>query len=158
MSKIGIIGHGYVGHAMERLFAGAFEIGIYDIATQPDDTVLAGASLILICVPTPMGKSGACDVSAVMDAAQKAVEICPDALICIKSAVPPGTADRLNYVHGTANFHVSPEYVGEGKNFVPPWDYPDPTESRSHDFVIVGGPQAHKVLNYFQRVMATPAR
>lgn len=155
--KIGIIGHGYVGKGMERLFAPAFDVAVYDILTQPDDSVLAGASLVLICVPTPPAPDGSCDTSMVMDAARKADAICPDALVCIKSAVPPGTTEMLNRLHGP-RFHASPEYMGEGTNFVPAWDYPDPRDSRSHDFVIVGGPRAGEVLDYFQGVMATTAR
>lgn len=155
--KVGIIGHGYVGKGMERLFAPAFDVAVYDIATQSDDTVLAGASLVLICVPTPMASDGSCDASMVLEAARQVDAICPGALVCIKSAVPPGTTDMLNRLHGP-RFHVSPEYMGEGTNFVPAWDYPDPRDSRSHDFVIVGGPRAGEVLDFFQRVMATTAR
>lgn len=156
--KIAIIGYGFVGTSMERLFAPAFDVVHYDVATQPDDTVLAGADLVIISVPTPMAPDGSCDVSFVKDAARRANEICPSALVCIKSAVPPGTTDGLNSLYGCDRFHASPEYIGEGKNFVPPWDYPDPTDSRSHDFVIVGGPRAGEVLDFFQRVMATTAK
>lgn len=156
--KVGVIGHGFVGKGMERLFAPAFEVAVYDIISQPDDSVLAGCGLVLTCVPTPPATDGSCDVSMVMDAARRADAVCPSALVCIKSAVPPGTTDLLNSVHGGNRFHASPEYMGEGKNFVPAWDYPDPTDSRSHDFVIVGGPRAGEVLDFFQRVMATTAR
>lgn len=156
--KVGIIGFGFVGREMARLFEPAFDIAIYDVATHQDPFELRGSDLILICVPTPMAKDGSCDVRHVHAAAKAAVEFAPNALVCIKSAVPPGTTDALNDQYGGDRFHVSPEYVGEGKNFVPAWDYPDPTDSRSHDFVIVGGPRAHRVLDFFQRVMATTAR
>jgi len=159
MKKIGIIGHGYVGRGMEKLFAGAFDLAIYDKAKPPyDPSVLAGSDLILICVGTPMAEDGSCDASAVWDAATVANEQAPDALVCIKSAVPIGTTNALNDEYPGKRFHVSPEYMGEGTNFVPPWDYPDPRDSRSHDFVIVGGPRAGEVLDFFQRVMATTAR
>lgn len=158
MRKIGIIGHGYVGSGMERLFQGAFDVAVYDLIKQPDDTVLAGSDLIVICVPTPPAADDSCDTSMVMDAARRAVTVAPGALVCIKSAVPPGTTDMLNGLYGGDRFHASPEYMGEGPNFVPAWDYPDPKDSRSHDFVIVGGPRAGDVLDYFQRVMATTAR
>lgn len=157
VKKIGIIGHGFVGKNMERLFSPAFDVAIYDAVTQPDDTVLAGCDLVVICVPTPQAIDGSCDLSMVRDAARRANTICPNALVCIKSAVSLGTTDALNELYGP-RFHASPEYVGEGKNFVPAWDYPDPTDSRSHDFVIVGGPRAGEVLNFFQAVMATTAR
>jgi UDPglucose 6-dehydrogenase len=157
VKKVGIIGHGYVGRGMERLFRGAFDVVVFDILTQPDETVLAGADLVLICVPTPPATDGSCDISMVLEASRRASVVCPDALVCIKSAVPPGTTDALNDDLGT-RFHASPEYMGELSNFVPAWDYPDPRDSRSHDFVIVGGPRAGEVLDFFQRVMATTAR
>lgn len=157
--KVGIIGHGYVGRAMERLFAPVAEIAIYDVAKFPGDPeALKGSDLIVICVPTPMAEDGSCDTRHIEDAAEVARTIGRGALVCIKSAVPPGTTDRLNFAHGVDVFHASPEYMGEGANFVPAWDYPDPRDSRSHDFVIVGGPRAGEVLDFFQRVMATTAR
>jgi UDPglucose 6-dehydrogenase len=156
--KIGIIGHGYVGKGMERLFSGAYEIAVFDILHQPDDSVLSGSDLILICAPTPPDEDGLCDVSMVFDAAERADAIAPDALVCIKSAVPPGTTDTLNRKFKGERFHVSPEYMGELPNFTPAWAYPDPQDARSHDFVIVGGPRAGEVLDFFQRVMATTAR
>lgn len=155
--KIGIIGHGYVGKGMERLFAGAYDLAIYDIATQPDASVLAGCGLVVISVPTPDAGDGSCDISAVVEATSLALKTC-DGLVCIKSAVPPGTTDALNRDFRTDRIHVSPEYMGEPANFVPPWDYPDPRDARQHDFVIVGGPRAGEVLDVFQRVMATSAR
>lgn len=156
--KIGIIGHGVVGKTMERLFQDAFDIVIYDVATHPYPGDLSGSDLVLICVPTPMAADGSCDLRMVTAAAETADTFAPGALVCIKSAVSPGTTDKLNQTYGGNRFHVSPEYVGEGKNFVPAWDYPDPRDSRSHDFVIVGGPRAGEVLDFFQRVMATTAR
>lgn len=156
--KVGIIGVGYVGKGMDRLFAAAYEIGLYDPLHHPDETALCGSDLVLICAPTPPKEDGTCDVSAVWDAAERATRLCPEALVCIKSAVPPGTTDELNARFMGRRFHVSPEYMGELPNFVPAWEYPDPRDARSHDFVIVGGPRSGEVLDFFQRVMATTAR
>lgn len=155
---IGIIGLGYVGKAMKALFEPAFNIKFYDVRTFSFPEQLKGSDLIIICVPTPMAEDGSCDITAIEDAAQTAREYAPDALICIKSAIPPGTTDMLNKKYNTDKFHVSPEYIGEGKRFVAPWKYPDPNDSRSHSFVIVGGPHASEVLDYFASVMAADAR
>lgn len=156
--QIGIVGHGFVGKAMERLFTPAFDIAIYDTATQPSPDDLRGSDLVLICVPTPMAADGSCDVRHVEAAVETALTYAPGAMVCIKSAVPPGTTDRLNAEHKTDRIAVSPEYVGEGTRFVAPWKYPDPLDSRSHDFVIAGGPRASEVLDYFARVMAADAK
>ena len=155
---IGIIGLGYVGKAMKALFEPAFDIKYFDVKTFSFPDQLKNADLIIISVPTPMAEDGSCDITAIENAAKTAIENAPNALICIKSAVPPGTTDALNKKYNTDKFHVSPEYIGEGKRFVAPWKYPDPTNSRSHDFVIVGGPRASEVLDYFARVMAVDAK
>lgn len=155
---IGIIGMGYVGKAMRELFEPGFNIKFYDKKLFSFPEELRDVDLIVISVPTPMAEDGSCDISAIKDAAETATKYAPNALVCIKSAVPPGTTDLLNEIYNTDRFHASPEYIGEGLRFVAPWKYPDPLDSRSHDFVIVGGPRASEVLDYFARVMAVDAR
>jgi nucleotide sugar dehydrogenase len=151
--KIAIIGHGYVGKGMERLFAPKYELAIVDVATQPDRSVAAGADLAVVCVPTPESSSGAADVSAV----EEVVRWVDAPLVLIKSTVPPGTTDRLARETGKA-VHFSPEYMGEPTWFVPPWKYPDPRAPETHDFVIVGGEKADRVLDFFVTVMSPATR
>lgn len=156
--RVGIIGFGVVGKAMKALFDPAFHVTFYDKVTYPFTQDIENSDLIIISVPTPMADDETCDVSAIYDAAETAMLHAPNALICIKSAIPPGTTDALNKKYDTNQFHVSPEYIGEGTRFVAPWKYPDPKDSRSHDFVIVGGPRASEVLDYFAAVMAVDSR
>lgn len=59
-------------------------------------------------------------------------------LILIKSALQPGTVDRLIKETGK-KIAVSVEMVGEGKYFVPYWKYPDAEDPTKHSFLIVGG-------------------
>lgn len=59
-------------------------------------------------------------------------------LILIKSALQPGTVDRLVRETGK-KIAVSVEMVGEGKYFVPYWKYPDAEDPTKHNFLIVGG-------------------
>lgn len=154
--KVAIIGHGYVGRGMQRLFERAHEVVVYDKHRFGDDdwSVVCGADLAVVCVPTPMGPGGAADVSAVREVAQRL-----DAdLILIKSTVPPGTTDWLNEAHGHGRFHFSPEYMGEPRNFVPYWDQPHPSEPHMHGWVTVGGPRAGEVLDFFLPVMASSTR
>lgn len=161
MKTVAIIGMGYVGKGMLRLFQKHYDVRWYDISTQPDITQVQGADLAVICVPTPQSETGACDTSIVED-------VCSwvDApLVLIKSTVPPGTVDKLNVSlskmsdAGTwERFHFSPEYMGEPKNFVPNWKYPDPRNPQMHDFVIVGGPQAGAVMDFFTPVMGPHTR
>jgi UDPglucose 6-dehydrogenase len=155
---VGIIGFGVVGKVMKALFEPAYNVKFYDKVVYSFPESLKDSDLIIISVPTPMSEDGSCDISAIEDAANIAIEYAPNALVCIKSAIPPGTTDYLNEKYKTDKFHVSPEYIGEGTRFVAPWKYPDPRDNKSHDFVIVGGPRASEVLDYFSSVMAVDAR
>ena len=74
--KIGIVGMGYVGRAMHRLFSPAFHVVTYDPARPwnghnpgNDKEDFAGCDLAIICTPTPMAGDGSADVSAVIETA-----------------------------------------------------------------------------------------
>lgn len=158
MKPIGIVGYGYVGKAMGTLFSRKFNLVIYDVLTHPDTKdQLKDCGMIVVCVPTPASEDGSCDTSYIYDAAEMLDEYAPNVPVCIKSAVPPGTTDCLNERSPIKRWNVSPEYVGEGTRFVAPWKYLDPKDPTSHNFVIVGGPNASEVLDYFMAVMAVDA-
>lgn len=158
MAKVGIIGMGYVGKGMLRLFQRAHDVTWYDIETQPVREEVMGVDLAVICVPTPMRDDGSCDTSIVEEVASWV-----DApLVLVKSTVTPGTMDRLNAedkLEGAwARFHFSPEYMGEPRNFVPEWKYPDPRHPHKHDFCIVGGMRAGDVLDLIVPCMGPNTR
>lgn len=150
MKKIAIIGGGVVGKGMAKLFK-KFNPIIYDIAYQPDKSLVQGADLAIICVPTNMKEDGSCDTSIV----EEAVSWIDSKLILIKSTVPPTTTETLAKKYNK-NVCFSPEYMGESSYFTPPWKYPDPTDASSHTFVIVGGEQyiASQIMDYFMQVMS----
>lgn len=174
MKKVAVIGHGYVGKQMASMLSHGHKVVAYDKNENESldcpYSVTAvrgsaqGADLAVVCVPTPMAPDGSCDTSIVK-------EVCSwiDApLVVIKSTVPPGFTEEMNlhevkhyempWENGRGQrFHFSPEYAGEPINYVPS-QYPNPRDSRSHDFCIVGGPRASEVLGYFATSMATSAR
>jgi nucleotide sugar dehydrogenase len=143
--KVGIVGHGYVGKAMERLFEGRCEIVVYDPKykdydprqpwPQPVKAEVCKCDLAIICVPTPMSEDGSCDTSIVFEVMKWLWEV-PN--ILIKSTVPPGTIDKLVGMYPVPNIVFSPEYIGEGNYYVPP-EYMHPTEVVRHPFQIFGG-------------------
>lgn len=148
--KIGIVGYGYVGQAMHRLFKDAVW-AVQDpnvLVRAPGD--ISECDLAIICVPTPMATDGACDTSIVEEVASKITV----PLVLIKSTVAPGTTERLNERHGE-RFAFSPEYLGEGGYFVPFWRYPDPHDAAKHSFVIFGGPRriTQQMVDVFTPVM-----
>jgi UDPglucose 6-dehydrogenase len=94
--------------------------------------------LAIISVPTPMKEDGSCDVSIVEETIKWLEEV-GTKLIVIKSTVEPGTTERLQAIYKNTGIAFSPEYIGEGKYFTPPWLYPDPTNPISHGFMVLGG-------------------
>jgi UDPglucose 6-dehydrogenase len=147
--KIGIVGHGVVGSAVERLFSPDchFEVTIYDKFQPSHDTLerkeaVNGCDLIFLCVPTPIGQDGmSCDVSGVEECVSWIT-----APICIRSTIPPGTVDRLAAATGKS-IAFSPEYLGEQPGH--PWRH-----EGDCGFLIVGGPPAvcELVLSTFASV------
>ena len=153
--KVGIVGCGFVGSNMRKLFAQAHEVVVYDPRLSGDESHqgnIRGAEITFVCVPTPMAQDGSCDISLV----NLSVGWIESPIIVLKSTVPPGTTDMLSESF-RKNVHFSPEYMGEGKQFVAPWKYPDPRDARSHPFVICGGDSASIVLDLYSTVMANDA-
>lgn len=134
MSKVCIVGMGYVGSAMAKIFPDA--IG-YDPprGLMDESGARAQCELAIICVPTPPLPDGSCDISLVRQAVADLPASIP--YVLIKSTVPPGTTDELNFRASRA-IAFSPEYVGEGGYHVPP-QFPDPHDPRGHGFMIIGG-------------------
>lgn len=139
MYKVGIIGYGYVGKGMERLF-GDWVGAIYDPSFAESSTKedFKEIDLAVICVPTPMMEDGRCDTSIVEASVKWLKEVNKDIIILCKSTVEVGTTERLNKTYG-GHIVFSPEYMGEGKYFTPPWLYPDPVDPTSHGFMVMGG-------------------
>jgi nucleotide sugar dehydrogenase len=139
--KVAVIGSGYVGQAIVRIFKDRYAVTVYD----PKLGINLGATaafindtcgLAVICVPTDSLPDGSCDTSIV----ESSVDWLKTPLILIKSAIEPGTADRLKAKTGK-RIVVSPEYIGQGKYYIPP-HYMHPTDIEKHPFQIFGGDKA----------------
>lgn len=132
MSKVAIVGCGFVGRGMQAIFPDATMIdpplGMGDVERDTRD-----ADLAIVCVPTPMLKNGRCDTSIV----EEVVEHCQARLVLIKSTVEPGTTLRLAALHRKA-VCFSPEYMGESRYHVPE-QYLNPVNPLGHGFMIIGG-------------------
>lgn len=134
--KVAIIGYGFVGKAYHKMFPGAV---IYDepqgVGSREEVNT---CNLALICVPTDpiVGEDG--KVTLDMSIVEDVVSWLETPLILIKSALQPGTVDRLVAETGK-KIAVSVEMVGEGKYYVPDWKYPNATDPTKHNFLIVGG-------------------
>ncbi len=103
---IGIIGAGFVGRALLRLFG---DCAIYDPARGfTDREAVSRCRFAFVCVPTPTAPDGSCDTSLV----EESVDWCGSDIIVIRSTVAPGTTDRLRERTGK-RIVFQPEYIGE---------------------------------------------
>ncbi len=99
--KIGVIGNGFVGHAMSVL-SPAVEILFWDLEPSKRcphhltiDQLVKESEIVFISVPTPMDASGNCHTDIVESAVREVQSIDSNKHIVIRSTVPPGTSDRL---------------------------------------------------------------
>lgn len=126
-NKITIIGNGWVGKAMLKLFPNAYMyssgasgiIGTKKEANKGD--------MAFICVPTPSINEGILDTSIV----EEVVAWCKCPILVIRSTVNPGTTDRLSNKYGK-RIIMQPEYLGETPNH-PMYD------QKTRQFLIIGG-------------------
>jgi UDPglucose 6-dehydrogenase len=151
MTKIAIVGVGWVGKSMLRIFPDAM---CFDepqgIGTREEVNT---CEIAFICVPTPSQPNGECDLGIIRDVVSWIV----GPIICLKSAVPPGTVAALLAEYPTKRIVISPEYIGEG----PTWDgtiadaFSSDYPSEAWPFIIAGGEQAAAmaVLNAFEEAL-----
>lgn len=152
MKSVAIVGYGVVGKAYHKVFP---EAVIYDepkkiwhsyqqgnkITWDSSDfeTALARGTVnrcdvAIVCVWTAYKEDGTLDTSIVEEVVGW-IE-CP--LIIIKSALYPGTVDKLVEKTGK-RIAVSVEYIGEGNYPVHFWKYPHQEDPRYHQMLVVGG-------------------
>lgn len=99
--RIGVVGGGFVGHAMTLLSPGVDVITWdTDISKRvPRDLTfkrfVQESEIVFVAVPTPMNKDGSCHVGIVEHVISQIKSIDSEKYIVIRSTVPPGTSDRL---------------------------------------------------------------
>ncbi len=126
--KVAIIGYGFVGKAIKRLFPDAY---VYSkgIGTKKE---VNKCDVAFIAVPTPYlidsnGLEGKLDTSIV----EECVSWCKCPLIVIRSTVNPGTTDFLSEKY-RKRITMQPEYLGE----TPQHPMKD---LKTRPFLIIGG-------------------
>jgi|SRR5210317_168758 UDPglucose 6-dehydrogenase len=135
MYKIGIVGRGFVGSAVEFGFSpqtgcDVDEMYIYDkdksrsLHTLED--VVAYSDFIFLSVPTPSNSDGSINLSYVEDALQEIskitaeiepehLELVPavDNIVLIRSTITPGTTKKLQQKYQNLNLVFNPEFLTE---------------------------------------------
>lgn len=133
--RIGIIGMGHVGRSMFDLFAQHAQVVTFDANGHEEypEGELAACDAGVVCVDTPMGEGGACDIRKVCNAVQRL----PMGRVLVKSTIAPGTTDFLIKTTGK-QICFSPEYIGESSYYQPFWA----DGVRAVPFMIFGGEPA----------------
>lgn len=131
--KIGIVGHGYVGQGMEKLFKDRYEIRIYDPGYPDSNTKeeINQCDLAVVCVPTPMKDDRSCDTSIVEDS----IKWLETPVIWVRSTIEPGTTESLKKKYNK-RIVFSPEYLGQSSYWTP---YSFHTDEKEMPYIIFGG-------------------
>lgn len=137
MAVLGIVGHGYVGKAVEYGFKDTNEILIHDkfLPSSTLSEVVSKSDIIFICVPTPMDENYTrIDLSIVDEVVGDIIKLAQvskkEPVIVIKSTVIPGTTRSLGQKFGWQKILFNPEFLTEA-------NYLD--DFMNTDRVIVGG-------------------
>ena len=84
--KIGIVGIGVVGSAVEYgMKTLGHDVLVHDIILETSLSDLINCDICYICVPTPIGENGTCDVSVVEEVIEELLyDLSYEGIIAIK--------------------------------------------------------------------------
>ena len=152
-ATIGVIGHGFVGKAVDEFFKGKCDNILVNDKAKPElqtlKEVVSKSEVMFICVPTPMRKDGSCYtgfieevISHVRDTARELNRNLDSFVMVVKSTVPPGFLEEMQNKFLPMRLTFSPEFLTE-KNSV--------DDFKKTNRIIVGGDEddASIVLKYF---------
>lgn len=122
-ATVGVVGHGYIGKAVDSFFNGKCRVLVYDKAKLDLNTladVVGQSELIFVAVPTPMRLDGSCHTgiveSVLSDIKSKATEISRNLegfIVVIKSTVYPGFTEEMKEKFFPMRIMFSPEFLTE---------------------------------------------
>lgn len=156
MNTIGIIGQGFVGNAVYEGMKYSLDVYTYDKDPNKQSTadsigeIVKNTYITFLCVPTPMKKTGECDLS-ILRAALVEIENeviahdKSDYIVVIKSTIPPGTTKKLNKEFEYLQIVFNPEFLTEANAIE---DY------KNQDKIILGGSRltVNEVESVFRKV------
>ena len=152
MKKIGIIGRGFVGSAVEFGFSAQTgcnaQVKVYDkdpkLSLHTLEDTVNDSEFIFVSVPTPSNSDGSINLDIIHDALCSISKINrQNNIILIRSTITPGTTSLFQQEFSNLNLVFNPEFLTE--------------RSAKYDFInqsrfILGGDKKHteQVANLFQ--------
>lgn len=111
--KIGIVGYGFVGKAVDYGFKRDIEKIIIDpkLDTSISNLKSHNPEFIFICVPTPMNSDGDQDSSIIEKVLYEINKDYSESVVIVKSTVLPSIIERLSKSH--KHFVYNPEFLRE---------------------------------------------
>lgn len=111
--RIGIVGYGFVGKALNSALSDNVKVCIVDpiLGTSIDDLKDFKPQAIFICLPTPMRKDGTQDIDIVIDVLKEITRYSIKGIIVVKSTVHPGNINKIGLV--CPRFVYNPEFLRE---------------------------------------------
>lgn len=155
---VGVVGHGYVGQAVEAFFKDHCNVVVHDKAKPELSSlvdVVEKSELIFLCVPTPMKNDGSChtgiiqEVLSSVNAIAKAVGRNLDSFVCVvKSTVPAGFTEEMQDKFLPMRILFSPEFLTEKSSIA---------DFKKTNRIIFGGDQDDALIasKYFAQVQPT---
>jgi UDPglucose 6-dehydrogenase len=125
-ATVGVVGHGYVGQAVEYFFGSTCRVLVHDKA-KPEwntmDEVVEAAEAIFVCVPTPMRQDGSCYSGIVEEVLGDIVRLSKEKgrnlgtmVVVVKSTVWPGFTDSMKIKFPGLRLVFSPEFLTEANS------------------------------------------
>ena len=134
--KIGIVGQGFVGTAVNEGLKQHFHIETYDIAKTSTCKSLADLSeksdVVFVCLPTPMKKDGSCHIDIVESTLLGLDVINECKTVVVKSTIPPGTTEKWNSLFTNIQVVFNPEFLTEANSV---------EDFKNQNRIIIGGPR-----------------
>lgn len=111
-ANIAIVGHGFVGKAVDYAFnSDLANKTIIDpkLGTTVQDLSGMNLDAVFVCVPTPMGTDGEINSDILVNVVNELKQVVPTALIIVKSTVTPDIIDSIT----TPRIVYNPEFLRE---------------------------------------------
>ena len=141
--KVGIVGLGFVGNALEKVINSDVSIIKIDpkLDTSVRDLENQECNILFICVPTPMDEGGGQDLKIATKVLNEIEKYSTDSLVVMKSTILPDKIESLS--KDFPSFVYNPEFLRERHAF---------EDLKNSPFFIFGGDKKNskKLANFYK--------